>query len=153
MTMTAFSSIAQDPARRAKLIDDCVATLDNEVNAKKGVRAFAVKKAYQAVSKLENGNLIRNVFDKLLNEFCEAMDPFYEAYQRLPAVDQKSFGDYVQSRREEIAKALLVVTDRERDRVDNLFLVVAYNSLRGTALSLVQASIPALAALFARHIE
>ena len=146
-----FTALTQTPARREALLDDCVAILDQEVHKKKGAVAFAVKKAYQGVGKMEGGNLIRNVFDKLLDEFVEAIEPHYRAYTT--SGHSGSFEAYVADHRDDVAQSLLVVTDRERDRVGSPILVMAYSSLRGTALKLVRESVPVVGAMIARHAE
>lgn len=151
--MPSLMDIPRDPERRQRLIADCAATLHDEVHKKTGVVAFAVKKAYDGVSHLEHGRLIENVFDKLLDEFAEAMEPFYQDYRRTAAGDGTSFEAYVEANAEAVSKALLVVTDRERDRVDSRILVLAYNSLRGTAMRLVTDSVPAVGAMLARHVD
>lgn len=152
-TIQALSELVRDPIGRERLLDGCVAVLDREVAAKTGAVAFALKHAYKQVSKLEGGHLIRNVFDKLLDEFVEAIEPFFTEWVVLPPATRGSFRDYVAARDAAVAEALLRVTDRERDRVDNRVLVLAYNSLRGTALKLVRESVPAVAAMIAAHVS
>lgn len=145
-----LKSLAADPTSRAKLLDACVQTLHDEVHKKKGAIAYAVKKAYDGVGRLEGGNLIRNVFDKLIDEFIDAIEPHYNEFMADGA--QGTFENYIAGRREDVAKSLLVVTDRERDRVDSKILVIAYSSLRGTALKLVRDSAPAVGAMLARQL-
>ncbi len=149
--METLTDISGHPERRGRAIDSCCALLDAEVNSKTGAIAFGVKKAYGAVSKLESGNLIRNVFDKLFDEFIEELDPFYQNW--VAAGGTPGFGDYLEERDEQVAEALLRVTDRERDRVDSRVLVLTYNSLRGVAMKLVRPSIRPLGDMMQNHFS
>lgn len=150
--MRTLLGIVRDPARRPGVIDDCVATLDAEVAAKKGMMGAAVRTAYRAVGRLEGGRVIPLVVDKLLDEFAAAVDPFLSDYRRDPDAQPRGFGAYLAARSDAVADALLGVTDRERDRVRNPVLIATYNGLRGTAERLVATSVPGLGLMLERHV-
>ena len=47
--MGSLVTVVSDPARRRLVIEDCVALLEAEVDAKSGLSGLAIKAAYKAV--------------------------------------------------------------------------------------------------------
>ncbi len=152
--MVTFEEILADPARRQALLEDCSVLLEKEINAHKGVMAKVVRMSFHQVRKLEGGHLIENVFDKLLQEFVDAVIPLHQKYMSLQhAGVQGSFEDFINLHADDLAAALLEVSDRERDRVDNAFLVMVYNRMRGAANGLILASVPSIALFLDCHVN
>lgn len=136
---------------RPSVVNDCVDVLEQEVNKKKGMSGFATKQGFQIVRKLENGRMINNLVDKLLNEFVVELEPYYVAYLNDRSPSRPSFQDYLAQRDEQVSQSLLNVTDRRRNSSSNKLLIQTYDSLRSSALRNVKESVPALGGLMEKY--
>lgn len=132
----------QDPVRRSALLDACVAALEDEVAAKRGVGGMALRTAYRAFDKVQPG-MARTTFGKLLPEFVPALQPLWnEARAGDPAA-------WFEGHRGEVADALLAVTDARAERASNPMLRKLYRSLRGSARHHVSGAVPRIATILA----
>lgn len=145
--MATVSEIFDNPARREALIEDAARFLDAEVAARGGVSGLAVKAAFGMVKALKPG-IIRDVLASLLPDFARSLEPI---------IQQRPQGEplarYFESRRDDVVRALLSVTDERARRTDNRTLVGAYNKLRPTAEKQVGMSVPGLGRMLEKHLD
>jgi hypothetical protein len=144
--MGSLVTVVSDPARRRLVIEDCVALLEAEVDAKSGLSGLAIKAAYKAVKGARPG-MVPQSMDALLDDFARATDPLWQECQA-KGQDPRSF--FV-SRKLDTANALLAITDARAQRSPHPTLVKAYHGLRGVAVEHIGAAMPRLADLFVKH--
>ena len=149
--MATLTEMINSDGMRPSVVSDCVDVLEQEVNKKKGMTGFATKQGFQLVRKLENGRMINNLVDKLLDEFVAELEPYYADYLKDQSPSRPSFQSYLAQREGQVAQSLLNVTDRRRNSSSNKMLVQTYDSLRSSALRNVQESVPALGALMQKY--
>jgi hypothetical protein len=129
---------------RSRVVADCVIVLDGEVSRKKGVSGLLIKGGFKVIKSLKGGKMIAELIDWLLDEFVDALDPFYQEYMSSEDAQKHSFSFYICAHEERVAEALLSVTDRRRERAKNKVLIKTYDSLRSTALKHVREGVPAV---------
>ncbi len=132
--------------KRREVIDDSCRVLDQEVADKSGLTGMAIKGAYKLVQGIKPG-FVRQVVDRLLDEFLDALEPSYQ--QAL--AEGKRPGDYLKANSGRVADALLAVTDARASRADNGAIKKTYEKLRPTAKKHVEAAAPRLADMLDRH--
>jgi hypothetical protein len=140
-----------DETDRQIIIDDVVELIDEEVSSKGGLTGAALKGGYSAVKRLENGNMIDNAVDSMLDEFTEALAPLYDDYQN--AEGTETFESYLQTHENRATEALLGITDRRAENADNDFLKKTYDKLRGQAEKHVTAALPRVGRLIDKHTQ
>ncbi|WP_145225122.1 DUF6918 family protein [Rudaeicoccus suwonensis] len=140
-----LSETVLDPARRPHLVADLVGVVDAEVKDKKGLGGMAIKGAYAAVRKV-SPTIAETATDRMLPDFAVALDPFWVDFG-----GAGDFGAYLAGRGDEVADALLAVTDRRAAATDRAPLQKAYGSVRGKAHENVKAALPRLGATFQRY--
>ena len=138
-----------DKVDREIIIRDVVQLIDDEVKSKGGLTGAALKGGYSAVKRLENGNMIRNAVDGLLDDFTDALSPLYEEYRADGSAG--SFESYIDDRPEEATDALLSITDGKAENADNKFLKKTYSKLRGQAEHHVTDALPRVGRLIDKH--
>ena len=105
-----------------------------------------MKAGYKLVQGVKPG-FVRNVVQTLLPEFAAALDPVREeALSR-----GESVSGYFQSHSQEIAEALLAVTDGRAARSDHGSVKGAYGKLRGSARKNVEAAVPGLGQIVEKY--
>lgn len=132
--------------KRAEVIKDAILVLDAEVAEKRGISGMAVKGAYKLVKGVKPG-FTEKAVDKLLDDFLDALDPFYTRAIEAGVTP----GDYVAQHKTEVAEALLTVTDGKVQKAENRAIQKTYGKLRGSAASHVEAAAPRLGEMLARH--
>lgn len=133
------------PQKRPAILDDCNRLLDNEVRSKKGLSGLAVKAGYKVLKAFKPG-AVRSAIDGLFDDFIDALEPFHGRYSEAGAAG--SFGAYLKGRSDEVAEALLSVTDSRADHSKHKTLARGYRKLRPSAKRNVNQAIPGLADLF-----
>ncbi|MSP23912.1 MAG: hypothetical protein EXR75_01865 [Myxococcales bacterium] len=141
-----LSETVKAPERRTRVVDDCVALVDSEVEKKRGLGGVVIKAGYGAVKGLTPG-FVRKVVDGLLDEWVARLEPLWAEALAAGAAPQTRFA----AEKGRVADALLSVTDEKAKRADNAIVLGTYKRLRPTAKEHVEAAVPALAALLARH--
>lgn len=126
-----------EPTRRPTVVTALAGVIDSEVDAKSGLSGTAIKAAYKSVQKVRPG-AVDTAANQLLPEFLVALQPFWDSKDA-----GTDFGDYLNARGDQVADALLAVTDRRTSEA-NPALAKAYSSLRGKAQDHVRASLPSL---------
>jgi hypothetical protein len=136
----------EDPAKKPKVVDDCVAVIDAEVGDKGGLSGLAIKAGYAAVKGIKPG-FIKHAVSDLLPEFAAALDPIYAAAKAKGApVDSHFVANAGQ-----VADALLAITDGKARKSTSGLVKGTYERLRGTAKKNVEAAVPRLGRLVAKH--
>ncbi|MFO7178572.1 MAG: hypothetical protein DIU78_007740 [Pseudomonadota bacterium] len=146
--MKTLSEQFQDQDRRKALVDDALTVLDREVQEKSGLTGMAIKGGYKLVQGVRPG-FVRQVIEALLDDFLAALNPVYaEAAEKKRPADA-----YLVEKRDQVADALLSVTDRRAENAQSGALKAAYQKLRPMAKKQVEAAAPRLGELLKRHAE
>lgn len=143
-----LKDIISEASRRPAVIQDCVNLIDSEVKSKGGLSGVAVKGAYKIVKAIKPG-IIRESVDRLLEPFVGKLEPFYDEWKN--AGSSQSFDRFLANRQNEVANALLGVTDERAARADNATLKKAYNGLRPKAVGHVEHAVPGVARIIEKH--
>lgn len=136
---------------RPQVLQDCIVVLEEEVNKKSGISGFAVRKGFQVVKRLDNGSILNKTLDKMLDDFVNALDPYYQTYLENGAAQNSDFSTYLANQDEQVAESLLSVTDVKRQYTSNKVLAKSYDTLRPTALRNVKDSVPAVGRLMQKY--
>ena len=145
--MSTLQELLGGPAKRGAVVDDALQVLNAEVDAKGGLSGIAVKTAYKLVKGI-SPDFLRRAVDHLLDDFLTALDPMYqEALQR--GIDARQ---HLTSSPSRVADLLLGITDARAARSDNQMLKKTYEKLRDGAKKHVEAAVPRLGDMFARHV-
>ncbi|MCB9602575.1 MAG: hypothetical protein H6720_19835 [Sandaracinus sp.] len=135
-----------DETKKPAIVEDCLKLIDAEVADKGGLGGMAVKAAYATVKGVKPG-FVKAVVEGLLPDFAQALEPLHqEATSK--GQDVKS---YLVANQGRAADALLAVTDAKAQRSTNGVVKGTYSKLRGSAKKNVEAAIPRLGELIARH--
>ncbi len=129
--------------RRANVVTDCVRLIEEELDRKTGLSGLAIKGAYALVRRIKPG-IIREAADRLLDPFVERLEPLAANAADAPEA-------YLRDHANEVAEALLGVTDARAASTDNATLRKAYGKVRPTALLHVTQAVPAIVRLLAKY--
>lgn len=152
---TAFSSTAlRDtllaPDAQPQVAADCEALVDREVAEMSGVTGTAVRLAYRTVRTFDAGH-IRVMIESLLPDVADALQPWWTAFTAEQGTAAADFGAYLASHEDEVAEALVGITDERRRFSHRATIVKAYNTVRPSAVKHVKAALPALGRLVQQH--
>lgn len=128
------------------VVSDCRAMVEAEVAS----RGRAVRTALGLAKRAKPGVIDKGV-RILLPDFAHALEPFHADYLT-DGRGSGAFGDYLLSREDEAAAALLAVTDTRVAEVRSRSVRSGYERLRGRGEDEVKASLPAIAAVVSRHV-
>ena len=142
-----LQEILLGPDTRPKVIADCYALIQEEISDKSGVSGTAVKVAYKTVNTFMPGH-IRNMVEKLLPEMVDQLEPFWADFS---SSGGSAFGDYLAKRGDEVAQALLSVTDARAGSSDRPTIVKAYSSVRGSAAKHIEIALPRVSDLVMKY--
>ena len=145
--MAKLNEMIADPAKRKAVIEDCTRLVDDEVANKGGLSGLAIKGGYAMVKAIKPG-IIREVVDKLIDEFCEKLEPYWADFQTKGG---GTFERSLETKRTEVANALLGVTDKRATKADNRTIKKAYEKLRPTGVKNVEAAVPGIARIIEKH--
>ena len=146
--MSQLRSILLESENRTRVIGDCVNLVESEVASKSGLGGMAVKTAFGLIKKI-NPQIIHMAINKLIDDFVDAMDPFFSEYQKANASNLES---HWTAKRSELADALLGVTDKRIAKAQNKTIKKAYTKLRSSGAKHVEASVPGIAQVIARYV-
>jgi hypothetical protein len=133
---------------RAALIREAAQLIDDEVARKSGLSGVALKGGYKVVKTIKPG-MIEEAVDHLLDDFTDALDPLYQAYQEQDQV--KSFESYIKTHDRRAANDLLGITDAKAERSQHKVLKSTYAKLRGQAEKHVIEALPGVGRLIDKH--
>ncbi|NMO90497.1 DUF6918 family protein [Actinomycetospora sp. TBRC 11914] len=136
-----------DSDKRGYVVDDLAQLVDDEVKDKSGLSGGMIKTGYAAVKKVKPG-IIWGAINTLLDEFVEALEPHWTAYQAAPTGD---FGAYLAAHSGPVSEALLGVTDRRAAKSDRAAVTSVYSKLRPKAQENVVEALPRLGAVVEKH--
>jgi hypothetical protein len=136
-----------DSDRRGQVVTDLVDLVDREVAGKSGLSGGIVKTGYAAVKKVKPG-IIRHAIDSMLDDFTDALEPYWATYRTQPA---GGFGAFLAARPQEVSNALLAVTDRRAERSSRGSVTSVYGKLRPKGQDNVIDALPRLGELVERH--
>jgi hypothetical protein len=142
-----LSEMLLGPATLPHVVADCRALVDQEISAKSGVSATAIKVAYKAVTAFAPG-YYQNALTNMIPGFTEQLEPFWAHFVRSGG---SSFGDYLAKNGDEASEALLQVTDRLAGTSDKGAIVKAYKAVRGGASKHIEAALPNLGDMIQRY--
>ena len=134
------------PANAPHLIADTKALVEGEL-ASKGITAAPLKAAYKAVTTFAPG-YYEEAITAMLPGTVYQLEPFWGDFKTSGGAD---FGDYLAKRGEEVAEALLAVTDEMARESGRVAVVKAYQLVRGSASKNIEAALPALGALVQKY--
>jgi len=135
------------PGTKPHVVDDCYALIQREVGDKSGISGTALKLAYKTATTFAPGH-VRHIVETLLPRMTEELQPFWEDFN---AAGGTEFGDYLAKRGEEVADALLRVTDDRAAASGRPVIVRAYRSVRSSAAKHVQAALPQVGELVLKY--
>jgi len=123
---------------RPKVTSDCFALIEQEVSAMSGVTGTAVKAAYKTVNAFMPGH-VRFMVETLLPDMIVKLEPYWADFG---TAGGGQFGDYLAKRGDEVAEALLTVTDAQAAASSRPTIIKAYGSVRKSAAKHVEAALP-----------
>jgi hypothetical protein len=135
------------PEIQPQVVSDCESLIDSEVSGMSGISGTAVKIAYKAMRTF-TANHIYHTIEDLLPRMADALQPYWADFN---AVGGGEFGDYLARREDEVAEALLSITDERGRNSRRPTIVRAYNAVRGGATKHVKAALPAVGALVQKY--
>jgi hypothetical protein len=142
-----LNDVLNDEAKRASIIEDVCRLVDDEVGKQKGLGGVAVKAGYKLVQGVKPG-FVRRVVENLLPDFAVALEPFHKQ-----ALSQgQPVGSYFATHQQEVAEALLAVTDARAGSSEHGSVKGAYGKLRGSARKNVQSAVPGLGEIIENYV-
>jgi hypothetical protein len=135
------------PETQPKVMADCYTLVEQEVSGNSGIRGTALKLAYKTISAVAPGH-VRYLMQAMLPQMLEQLEPFWVAFR---ASGSSEFGDYLVKRGDEVAEALLSVTDARAAASGRPAVVRAYRSVRGGAGKHLAASLPRVGDLVTKY--
>ena len=135
------------PDTQPQVTTDCYRLLEQEVSDKSGMSGTAVKLAYKTVNTFMPGH-VRFMVGALLPDMVVKLDPFWAEFRTSGGSE---FGDYLAKRGDEVAEALLTVTDARAAASGRPTVIKAYRSVRGSAVKHVQAALPRVGDLVMKY--
>ncbi len=135
------------PEVQPQVVAACQDLVKQELSAKSGVSATAIKLAYKMVTTFAPGYYQSSV-QSMLPDMTGQLEPFWADFI---TTGGSEFGDYLAKRGDEVAEALLVVTDAMARRSDRAAIVKAYKSVRGGASKHIETALPNLGAMVQKY--
>lgn len=145
--VAALSESLLDDAKREAFLADAQKVLDAEVSDKGGASGLAVKGGYAAVKKV-SPTIIGDALASFVPKFVEKLEPYWAEFQ---GSGQAKFADVLTAKQDEVAEALLSVTDARAESSSRPALQKVYSSLRSSAKKHVVEALPRVADLVQRH--
>lgn len=139
-----LGELLNDSAIKASLVEDCDRLINEQVSQKGGVSGMAYKTAYRVVKGI-GPTYVRGAIGRVLPSALEALEPVWQ--EGMQAGDPVH---YLEQHRSRTADLLLSVTDH-RIQYSSGPIVSVYNQLRKSVKSDVEAAVPTIASILARH--
>ncbi|MGW6694114.1 DUF6918 family protein [Rhodococcus sp. NPDC054953] len=144
--VAALNDTLLDPARLPAVVADVQELIDAEVSDKSGASGLALKTGYGAVKKV-GPSIVPDAVEGLLPSFVTRLEPFWQDF----GATGGAFGDFLTARGDEVADALLGVTDDKIEGTSKAAVKKVYSSLRPSAKKNVVEALPRLGALVQKH--
>ncbi|WP_227997207.1 DUF6918 family protein [Nocardia australiensis] len=145
--VAALSESLLDDTKRPAFLADAKEVLDAEVSDKGGASGLAVKGGYAAVKKI-SPSIVPDALESLAPKLVAQLEPFWQEYT---AAGSGQFADLLVAKSDEVAEALLVVTDQRAEASTRPALRKVYSSMRSSAKKNVIEALPRLGDLVQRH--
>ncbi|GAA5044391.1 DUF6918 family protein [Nocardia callitridis] len=147
--VAALSESLLDDAKRPAFLADAVEVLDAEVSDKGGASGLAVKGGYAAVKKI-SPTIVPDALESLAPKLLTQLEPFW---QEFAASGTGTFADLLASKPDEVAEALLAVTDERAEGSTRPALKKVYSSMRSSAKKNVIEALPRVGDLVQKHAQ
>ena len=134
--------------KRPTVLDDCTKLIDEEVDSKGGLSGMGIKMAFKTVKMLKPG-MIRESVDYLLDDFVEKLEPYFADYQNQAVAG--GIEKFVVGKAGPIAETLLGITDARAARSKTKVIKGAYEKLRPEGKRQVEAAMPRVGRMLAKH--
>jgi uncharacterized protein DUF6918 len=144
---TTLPDVLDANGAQQQIARDCVALVDQEISAKSGISAAALKLAYAAVTTFAPGYYLTTV-EKLVPKMLRQLQPFWADFH---AGEGGQFGEYLASRGQDVSEALLAVTDDLAQGSPRGAIIKAYNAVRDGARGHIEAALPSVGALVEKY--
>jgi len=141
-----LNDVLNDEVKRASIIEEVCSLVDDEVGKQRGISGIAVKAGYKLVQGVKPG-FVRNVVRTLLPEFAAALEPIREQ----AIAKGLSVSAYFNAHTQDIAEALLSVTDDRAKSSEHSSVKGAYSKLRGSARKNVESAVPGLGRIIEKY--
>ncbi len=148
--MATLQEMLLAPDIQPTVVADCEELVTNQVAELSGVTGAAIKLAYNTVRKFDADH-IHGMIETILPNVADALQPYWAQFSAQYTPSSGDFGGFLAARDEEVAEALLAITDRRRDNSNRPAIVKAYNTIRGRAIKQVKAALPALGLLIQKY--
>jgi hypothetical protein len=135
------------PDVRPDVIVDCLVLIDQEVSAKSGISGAGVKLAYKTAKTFAKGYL-QSTVENLGPDLIASLEPYWADFNTSGAA---GFGDYLVKHGDEVAEAMLAVTDARAKMSDRPVIIKAYGSVRGSAANNIVAALPNVGLLVEKY--
>ncbi len=135
------------PDVRPNVIADCLLLIDQEMSAKSGISGAAVKLAYKTAKTFAKGYL-QSTVENLGPDLIASLEPYWADFNDSGAA---GFGDYLVKHGDEVAEAMLAVTDARAKMSDRPVIIKAYGSVRGGAAKNIVAALPNVGLLVQKY--
>ena len=135
------------PDVRPQVVADCNALIEHEVSEKSGMSGTGLKVAYKTATTFAPGH-VRHILETLLPKMADNLQPFWADFNASGGAD---FGDYLAKRGDEVAEAMLAVTDARAAASGRPVIVKAYRSVRGGAGKHIKAALPQVGDLVLKY--
>ncbi|HXP18487.1 MAG TPA: hypothetical protein VN840_02465 [Streptosporangiaceae bacterium] len=133
-----LQQILLGPATRPQVVADCYALVEQEVAQTSGVSGAAARLACKTVNTFRPGH-IRYLVESMLPQMVDRLEPYWADFGSCGGAD---FAGYLAGRGEEVAAALLAVTDARAAASGRPTVIRAYGTVRGSAARHVEAALP-----------
>jgi hypothetical protein len=135
------------PDTQPKVAADCYSLIEQQLAEKSGISGTAIKISYKTVNTLLPGH-VRHMVESLLPDMVGKLEPYWADFSTSGG---SQFGDYLAKRGDEVAQALLSVTDARAAASERPTVIKAYGTVRGSAAKHVQAALPQVGELVQRY--
>ena len=135
-------------ANRDAVVSDMAAFVESSVSGLSGFTGMAIKGAVGAARKADQ-NVISKGVNRLLPEFCDALDPHWRNYRESGA--HADFGAYLEEHHTEVTDSILAVADRNADGIDQPTVTKVYSSVRGKLTGIIDDHLSGLGAVIEKH--
>jgi hypothetical protein len=144
MPPTLVEQLGKDPVR-LQVVEECCELIDAQVKQK----GFVIKTAYGTIKALKK-RFIPEVVDGMLDDWLGKIQPHFDKWSG--QATKGSFSDYLVARSDDVAEALLSVTDERADRTSHTTAKKMYHRMRETAKKNVVEAIPDLSRMIEKRI-
>jgi hypothetical protein len=141
-----LNDVLNDEVKRASIIEDVCRLVDDEVGKQRGISGIAVKAGYKLVQGVKPG-FVRKVVEALLPDFAAALEPIREQ----AVAEGQPVGSYFSAHTNDVAEALLAVTDGRAQNSEHGSVKGGYRKLRGSARKHVENAVPGLGKIIEKY--